>query len=128
MKRLYARHRLDIEPSDLAAGLAAMSASDPRRAAADLERLWSPGGQALATYSVRSGFHLLLSTLQLPPGSEVLFSAVTHPDMPRLALHHGLIPVPIDLEPATLAPRPELVHRAITDRTRMLVVAHLFGV
>src|SRR5712691_9386044 len=127
MKRLYARHRLDIEPSDLAAGLAAMTASDPRRAAADLERLWSPRGQALATYSVRSGFHLLLSTLHLPPGSEVMFSAVTHPDMPRLATHHGLVPVPVDLDRGTLAPRPDALTRALTPRTRILVVAHLFG-
>src|SRR6266568_3294942 len=127
MQRLYARHRLDIEPSDLAAGLAAMTASDAKRAAADLERLWSPGGQALATYSVRSGFHLLLSTLQLPPGSEVMFSAVTHPDMPRLAMHHGLVPVPVDLDRGRLAPRPDALRRALTARTRILVVAHLFG-
>ena len=126
-RRLYARHRLDIEPSDLAAGLAAMTASDPQRAAADLERLWSPRGQALATYSVRSGFHLLLSTLNLPPGSEVMFSAVTHPDMPRLAMHHGLVPMPVDLDRGTLAPRPDALTRALTPRTRILVVAHLFG-
>ncbi|TMD19068.1 MAG: DegT/DnrJ/EryC1/StrS aminotransferase family protein, partial [Chloroflexi bacterium] len=104
-----------------------MTASDPKRAAADLERLWSPAGHALATYSVRSGFHLLLSTLQLPPGSEVMFSAVTHPDMPRLAMHHGLVPVPVDLDRGTLAPRPDALTRALTPRTRILVVAHLFG-
>src|SRR5260370_37841607 len=126
-KRLYPRHRLDIEPSDLAAGLAAMTAADPKRAAADLERLWSPRGQALATYSVRSGFHLLLSTLQLPPGSEVMFSAVTHPDMPRLAMHHGLVPVPVDLDRGTLAPRPDALTRGLTPRHRIPVVAHPFG-
>src|SRR5579859_1049324 len=126
-KRLYARHRLDIEPSDLATGLAAMTASDPKRAASELEHLWSPRGQALATYSVRSGFHLLLTALRLPPGSEVMFSAVTHPDMPRLALHHGLVPVPVDLDRGTLAPRPDALTRALTPRTRILVVAHLFG-
>lgn len=127
MQHLYARHRLDIEPSHLAAGLAAMTASHPERAAAELERFWSPAGQGLATYSVRSGFHLLLSALDLPPGSEVMFSAVTHPDMPRLVEHHGLVPVPVDLDRGTLAPRPDALMRAITPRTRMLVVAHLFG-
>jgi perosamine synthetase len=127
VKHLFARHHLDIEPSDLAAGLAAMTASRPERAAAELETLWSPGGQGLATYSVRSGFHLLLRTLQLPPGSEVMFSAVTHPDMPRLATHHGLVPVPVDLDRGTLAPRPDALTRALTPRTRILVVAHLFG-
>jgi len=125
MKHLYARHRLDIRPADLAHAVAAMPAADPKRAAVEVERLWS--ANALACYSVRSGFHLLLKALALPYDSEVLFSAVTHPDMPRLAQHHGLVPVPIDLEPATLAPRPELVLGAITGRTRMLVVAHLFG-
>ncbi len=127
MKRLYARHRLDIRPADILAGLAALGASDPDRAAWEVEDLWSADGSALACYSVRSGFHLLLTTLDLPRGSEVLFSAVTHPDMPRLAEHHGLQPVPVDLDVDTLAPRPELVARAITPDTRMLVVAHLFG-
>src|SRR5438445_8933735 len=127
MKRLYARHRLDIKLRHLAYAISTMSASGDWQAATDVERLWSAQGAALACYSVRSGFHLLLSALALPRGSEVLFSAMTHPDMPRLAKHHGLVPVPIDLEPATLAPRPELVLRAMTDRTRMLVVAHLFG-
>ncbi len=127
MKRLYARHHLDIRPADLLAGLAALGASDADRAAWEVEDLWSADGSALACYSVRSGFHLLLATLDLPPGGEVLFSAVTHPDMPRLAEYHGLIPVPVDLDVETLAPSPELVMRAMTPQTRMLVVAHLFG-
>ena len=127
MKHLYARHRLDIRPADLLHALSAMPAGDQKRAAVEAEHVWSAGGPGLACYSVRSGFHLLMKALALPRGSEVLFSAVTHPDMPRLALHHGLVPVPVDLEPATLAPRPMLVRRAITDRTRVLVVAHLFG-
>src|SRR5438094_10429848 len=93
-KRLYARHRLDIEPSDLAAGLAAMTASDPQRAAADLERLWSPRGQALASCSVRSGFDLLLSTLNLPPRSDVMFSAGRPPAIPRLTMHRRQVAVP----------------------------------
>jgi perosamine synthetase len=127
MNRLYARHRLDIRPEDLLFGLAAIGASDPDRAAWEVEDLWSADGSALACYSVRSGFHLLLATLDLPRGSEVLFSAVTHPDMPRLAEHHGLQAVPVDLDIDALAPRPELVARALTPKTRMLVVAHLFG-
>ncbi len=127
MKRLYASHRLDIRPADLLAGLAAIGASDPDRAAWEVEDLWSADGSALACYSVRSGFHLLLATLDLPLGTEVLFSAVTHPDMPRLAVHHGLRPVPVDLDLDTLGPRPDLVEEAMTPKTRMLVVAHLFG-
>jgi perosamine synthetase len=127
MKRLYARHRIDLRPADIAAGFAAMAATDPDRVASDVERLWALDGSALACYSVRSGFHLLLTSLRLPAGSEVLFSAVTHPDMPRIAEHHGLRVLPIDLDLDTLAPRPELVLQALTPETRILVVAHLFG-
>lgn len=127
MKRLYARHRLDIRPADLVKAVAVLPASDHARAAAEVERLWSSEGSALACYSVRSGFHLLLGALGLPRGSEVLFSAITHPDMPRLAQHHGLVPVPVDLDPATLAPHPEALMRALGERSRLLVVAHLFG-
>jgi dTDP-4-amino-4,6-dideoxygalactose transaminase len=126
-KRLYARHQLDIRPAHIAAALAALPASNHQRAAADVERLWSRDSSAVACFSVRSGFHLLLSALALPRGSEVLFSAVTHPDMPRIAEHHGLVPVPVDLDPATLAPRQEALLWGIGPRTRILVVAHLFG-
>jgi perosamine synthetase len=125
--KLYARHRLDIRPSHLLVGIGAIGSVRPDRAALELERRWSPQGHALACLSVRSGFHALLGALDLAPGSEVLFSAVTHPDMPRLAEHHSLRVLPIDLDRETLAPRPELVLRALTPRTRMVVVAHLFG-
>ncbi len=75
MKPFYARHRLDIWPPHIAAALAAMPALDRERAAVDVERLWSHDGSALGCYSVRSGFHALLSALALAPGSDVMFSA-----------------------------------------------------
>jgi len=127
VKPLYARHRLDIRPGQLVTAMTSMLATGRDRAASDLELAWSAEGAALACFSVRSGFHLLLRALDLEPGSEVLFSAVTHPDMPRLARHHGLVPVPLDLDPETLAPNAEQLERAITSSSRILVVAHLFG-
>ena len=127
MKRLFARHRLDIRPHHLVHAVVAMTAAGADRAAAQVEAMWSPEGSALTCYSVGSGFHLLLAALDLPRGSEVMFSAVTHPDMPRIAAHHGLVPVPVDLDPDTLSPTPAAVARAITAQTRIFVVAHLFG-
>jgi dTDP-4-amino-4,6-dideoxygalactose transaminase len=127
MNRLYARHQLDIRPAHLRHAVAALAISDAAREARELERLWLPDGSALACYSVRSGFHLLLTALELPRGSEVLFSAVTHPDMPRIAEHHGLVPVPVDLDPATMAPTPVALARSIGEKSRVFVVAHLFG-
>ena len=79
--------------------------------------------------SVRSAFHLLLETAGWAPGDEVLVSAVTHPDMVRIVRLHGLRPVPVDIEPATLAVGREALEAALASapRARALVVAHLFG-
>ena len=70
---------------------------------------------------------LLLQELHLPRGSEILISAVTIPDMLRIIEHHGLVPVPVDLDPLTAAPQADLLDQAITSRTSALLVAHLFG-
>jgi perosamine synthetase len=95
--------------------------------AARVEALWPPDRHAIACLSVRSAFDLLLRTLQLPAGAEVIFSAITIRDMPRIAEAHGLVPVPADVEPATLAVDAVSVERAMTDRTALIVAAHLFG-
>ena len=81
----------------------------------------------LACLSVRSGFDLLLGALKLPRGSEVLVSAITIPDMIRIIEHHGLLPVPVDLDPQQVAPGIENWRRALTPATRAILVAHLFG-
>lgn len=83
--------------------------------------------KALVCLSVRSGFDLLLQCLQLPPGSEVIMSAVTIPDMARIVRHHGLTPVPVDLDFETLSPTIESLAKALNARTKLIVVAPLFG-
>jgi perosamine synthetase len=85
------------------------------------------GPHAMAFLSVRSAWGLVLDALDLPVGSEVLFSALTHPEMARMAAERGLVPVPADLDADTLAPDEASLERAVTARSRVLVVAHLFG-
>jgi dTDP-4-amino-4,6-dideoxygalactose transaminase len=126
MSALFPRHRIDIEPDALARALI-HCAREPRHAARELEAWVCPGGEVLATLSVRSGFDALLTALALPYGSEVLLTGWTIPDMIRLVRAHGLVPVPLDCEAATLAPTVETLVRAITARSRVLVVAQLFG-
>lgn len=77
--------------------------------------------------SCSTGFDLLLQTLKLPAGSEVLCSAITIPDMLYVLRYHGLVPVPVDLDPETLAVDVDLMRNAVTDRTRLVLVAHVFG-
>jgi dTDP-4-amino-4,6-dideoxygalactose transaminase len=126
--RLHPRHRIDIGLAELAFAAAATLRPLRRRAlASEVEACWSPGGDTLACLSARSGFDLLLCALGLPVGSEILVSAVTIPDMVRIVADHGLVAVPVDLDPDTLGPRPDLLERLRTPRTRAVLVAHLFG-
>ena len=128
MLSLQSRHRLDIRLRHFAYALLASAwARDADGLSSRLEAAWSPDGRGLACRSVRSGFHLLLEALALPEGAEVLVSAVTHPDMVRVLRAHGLVAVPVDLDPATLAPLVEHAERLVGPRTEAILIAHLFG-
>ncbi|NNM32807.1 MAG: DegT/DnrJ/EryC1/StrS aminotransferase family protein [Gemmatimonadetes bacterium] len=87
----------------------------------------SEQSDALAVLSVRSGFDLLLEALDLPEGSEVVVSAITISDMPRIIREHGLVPVPVDLDMNTLSVSVDALRSTITHRTRAILVAHVFG-
>lgn len=123
---LYARHNLDVSVGDLISGIrycvSLRHVSEGR-----VLRACSSEDEGLVVLSVRSGWDLLLEALALPEGSEVLVSAITHPDMGRILEFHGLRALPIDLDSSTLAPREELLSAALTSRTRAVLVAHLFG-
>ena len=125
---MWPRKRLDIGWGDLAFGsLRAICPANRQRTQSGVERSFSDDDDVIAALSVRSAFDLLLSELDLPSGSEILMSAVTIPDMVRIVEQHGLIPVPIDVEIATLAPHIDALRRHVTPASRAVVVAHLFG-
>lgn len=125
---VYVRHRLDASTGDILHGLLACArARDEDGLIEQALRACRLESEGIVCLSVRSGFDLLLRTLALPRGSEVLVSAVTHPDMVRIARAHGLVPVPVDLDHDTLAPRLDLLDAALTPRARIVLVAHLFG-
>ena len=122
------RGRIDIGWGDLAAAaVGGLTPGSRHAAAARVEELWSPGGDAFACLSVRSGLDLLLTALDYPPGSEVLVSAVTIRDMIRVVEGHGLVAVPVDLDMETLSVPRAALERALTPKTRAVLVAHLFG-
>jgi dTDP-4-amino-4,6-dideoxygalactose transaminase len=127
-ERMYARKRLDIGWLDLASGLVnAGLPLDRATLARRIEHWFSPDGGALCTLSIRSGLELYLEQQALPKGSEVLMSALTIPDMWKVVERHGLVPVPVDVDTRTLAPKLDGLAKAATGKTRMLIVAHLFG-
>jgi perosamine synthetase len=122
------RGELDIGWADLAAGLRACTRPGDRHEAQHrAEAAWPAGGGTLCALSVRSGFDLLLTALRLPPGGEVLTSALTIEDMPRILDDHGLVAVPVDLDMDTLSVPGAALERAVGPRTCAVLVAHLFG-
>ena len=122
---MWARKRIDISWSDLAAGFGSLCVPGSRESAAVIENEWHPN--TLACLSVRTALDLALQALKLPAGCEVLVSAITIPDMVTVIQDHGLLPVPVDLCPNDLSVDIDSLASAITDRTRLVLVAHLFG-
>lgn len=125
-RRLHPRLRLDVSFGDLLFAAAACAFARRGNREDRVRRAWGdPDG--IVCLSVRSGFELLLDALPLEAGDEIAFSAITHPDMVRVAEARGLRALPVDLDVTSLAPDPEALERAIGPRTRLVVVAHLFG-
>ncbi|MEP6618931.1 MAG: DegT/DnrJ/EryC1/StrS family aminotransferase [bacterium] len=112
-------------PDLMAASLNCLRPDDRDAAQRGVEEAWAPNTVALL--SVRSGLDALLQVLALPPESEVVMSAITIPHFLDILAHHRLVAVPIDVDLATLAVDDVAVRAAITDRTRAILVAHLFG-
>jgi perosamine synthetase len=126
--RVHVRHRLDLSFGDVLFGVLACVVEWGRYGLARRAlRAFGVEADGLVCLSVRTGWDLYLRALGLDEGEEVLVSAVTHPDMVRIAREHRLRVVPVDLDPETLAPLTECLEASLTGRTRVVLVAHLFG-
>lgn len=122
------RKRLDVGLGDLGYGLVRCVLQPSRGDSLEaLDQLWTPADTVVACLSARSGFDLLLTAVDWPPGSEVLLSAITIPHLATLVRAHGYVPVAVDVDLDTLALDPAEVQAACTPRTRALVVAQLLG-
>jgi dTDP-4-amino-4,6-dideoxygalactose transaminase len=125
---MWPRKQLDIGWSDLAFGLSQIIASRERLDAhAVIGQGWIPNDEAVVSLSVRSGWDLFLEAHRFAPGDEIIVSSVTIPDMVRIIERHDLVAVPVAVDCDRLEPSLDDLERAITPRTRAILVAHLFG-
>jgi dTDP-4-amino-4,6-dideoxygalactose transaminase len=69
----------------------------------------------------------ILRTLDLPPGSEVLMTPVTIPDVVNAVLVAGLRPVFVDLDERTCNVDPLALATSVTPATRVVLITHLSG-
>ncbi|MFW6201041.1 MAG: DegT/DnrJ/EryC1/StrS family aminotransferase [Gemmatimonadota bacterium] len=70
---------------------------------------------------------LALRALELEPGDEVVVPAFTFFATAGAVWNAGLRPAFCDVDPATYNATAETIEAALTDRTRAVIVVHLFG-
>lgn len=125
---VYPRLQLHISFSDLAASLLSfLSVSNREQNIREIQFFWKSDKEVLVTLSVRTSLDLMLQSLNLPAGSEVLMSAVNIRDMVEVVKRHGLVPVPVDIFFDNLSPSLQLLESLISEKSRVFLVAHLFG-
>jgi perosamine synthetase len=83
---------------------------------------------AVAVNSGTSAQHIAVRTLGLKPGAEVILPAFTFSALLNVILQEGLRPRFVDIDPLTYNTTPDLVAAAITERTRLILEVHTFGV
>lgn len=69
----------------------------------------------------------LLKDRQLKPGDEFITPACGFPTTVNPAIQHGLKPVFVDVDLKIHNVTPELIERAITPKTKLVVAAHTLG-
>jgi perosamine synthetase len=82
---------------------------------------------AVAVSSGTAALHLAVLALGIGPGDEVIVPAYTFPATANVVALAGATPVLVDIEPETMNVRPDAVAGAVTERTRAVLVVHLFG-
>ena len=91
-----------------------------------VNNLYNFKSNELVVTSVTSGLHTILSTLNLPYGSEVLITGINILDVEKIIKIHGLVPVPYDIDFKTLKPTNDL-STLITSKTKIIFITQLFG-
>jgi len=82
---------------------------------------------ASACASGTAAIHCAIAAINPDPGDEIITSPIT--DMGALApiLYQGAIPVFADVDPLTCNVTADTIRAALSDRTRAVIVTHLFG-
>lgn len=83
--------------------------------------------KAHACASGTAAIHIALAAIDPNPGDEVITTSIT--DMGALTpiLYQGAIPVFAEVDPTTLNVTAKTIEPCLSDRTRAIIVTHLFG-
>jgi len=82
---------------------------------------------ACAVSSGTAGLHMAVKALGLKSGDEVITTPFSFIASSNCLLYEGVKPVFVDVDEKTFNLDPEKLERAITSKTKALVVVHIFG-
>ncbi|MBW2003581.1 MAG: aminotransferase class I/II-fold pyridoxal phosphate-dependent enzyme [Deltaproteobacteria bacterium] len=83
--------------------------------------------KAVATCNGTAALHLALAALEVGPGDEVIVPSLTFIATANAVRYTGATPVFVDVCPDTWTIDPVAIASAINDRTRAVIVVHLYG-
>lgn len=97
---------------------------------ARLEKAFAEHVGAKHAYACTSGsaaVHVALGAINPNPGDEVITTSIT--DMGALSpiVYQGAVPVFVEVDPKTLNVTAETIEAKISERTKAIIVTHLFG-
>ena len=84
--------------------------------------------KALLTHSCTAALEITAHLMDLKPGDQVIMPSYTFVSTANAFVLKGAIPVFIDIREDTLNVDEQLIERAITDKTKAIVVVHYAGV
>lgn len=84
--------------------------------------------EVIACGSGTAGLTLVLHAMGVGPGVEVIVPAFGCAPLAATVVNLGAVPVFVDVDPHTMVLDPDAVAAAITERTRVLLPAHMFSV
>ncbi|MEM9028970.1 MAG: DegT/DnrJ/EryC1/StrS family aminotransferase [Pseudomonadota bacterium] len=82
---------------------------------------------AFACASGTAAIHCAVAALDPEPGDEIITSPITDMGAITPIIYEGAIPVFADVDPISMNVTAETVERAMSNRTRAIIVTHLFG-
>ena len=82
---------------------------------------------AQASTSGTAAIHTAVGVVNPEPGDEIITAPITDPGSVMPILMQNAVPVFADVDPLTLNMLPESIEANITDRTRAIILVHLFG-
>ncbi|MDD7062209.1 MAG: DegT/DnrJ/EryC1/StrS family aminotransferase [bacterium] len=128
LRRQYERLRAEIDPAMRAVLEQSSFINGPAVKAFTAELSAYLGGAHVVTCgNGTDALQIALMALDLKAGDEIIVPAFTYIAAAEAALLLGLTPVLVDVDPRTFNLDPTQLEAALSERTKAIVVVHLFG-